>query len=785
VNRFTASVVFTFFAALGAYAWQKSPGALPPPDGKLIQQYCIGCHNDKMLTAGISFEGADPANVAKDAGLWEKALRKLEANQMPPASLPRPTEEKRRAFTAALEAALDRNAVENPNPGRSTVHRLNRNEYSNAIRDLLALDNQPGLELPVDDTGYGFDNIADVLSVSPVLIERYTSVARKVARVAVGDIDVKPVVDSWDGLYEVRSASRATSRLGRNERAGDDLPFDSVGGLSFRHTFPVDAEYMFRIKMSAPGGAFSETAPPVGQILELKTPVKAGIHHVGLTFMRSDAVAETVPGQNARGRGRGAGPAAIEHLDLRVDGARLKLYDVPEAPRGREIVQFEIAGPYNITGPGDSPSRKKIFICKPAAPQQEEPCARKILSSLARHAFRRPVVEADLTPLMNLYRAGRKDGSFDRGIESALQLVLVSPDFLFRAERDPAGAKPGTVHRVTDLELASRLSFFLWSSIPDEELLSIAERNQLRNPKILAQQVSRMLDDPKSKAFTSNFPGQWLMLRNLAQVKPDSDAYPEYDLSLRTAFQHETELFFNEIVRENHPVTDLLGARFTWVNQRLAEFYGIPGVYGSAFRRVELKDTNRGGILGQGSILTVTSYPSRTSVVQRGKWILENLLGTPPPPPPPNVPALELRSSERALTVREAMERHRANPVCASCHGRMDPLGFALENYNGIGEWREKDAGAPIDPSGKLPDGTAFQGPAGLRDLLLTRHREEFLSTFTEKLMTYALGRGLEPYDRPAVRAVMREAAKNNMTVVALIHSIVDSPQFQMRRIQE
>jgi Protein of unknown function (DUF1592)/Protein of unknown function (DUF1588)/Protein of unknown function (DUF1587)/Protein of unknown function (DUF1595)/Protein of unknown function (DUF1585) len=772
-------------AAPNAQSWQQTSPA--NTHGALIKQYCLGCHSDSLKTADISFSNANLANVASNAGLWEKALHKLETNQMPPAGLPKPSAEARQALATYLETELDHAAAVHPNPGSPTIHRLNRAEYSNAIRDLLALDVKPGDNLPADDSGYGFDNIGDVLSMSPVLVERYLSVARQVARLAIGDTDVKPAIDVFDALGEVRTGAKG-QRAGRNDRLSEDLPFDSVGGLSFPYTFPVDAEYVFTIKMARPNSGFGETAPPVGQIFELRIPVKAGVRHVGLTFMRSDALAETLPGagRGGGGGGRGGGAAApITHLDLRLDGARLKLYDFPEGQRGREINEMAIAGPYKITGSGDSPSRQRIFVCKAATAAEEDPCARKILSSLGRRAFRRPFTDADLSPLMAFYQDGRKDGGFEQGIEMALRAMLVSSNFLFRIERDPANAPAGSVYKVDDFELASRLSFFLWSSMPDDELLSIAEHGKLKDSKVFAQQVARMLDDPKSKAFVSNFCGQWLLLRNIDQIKPDVEQYPAFDESLRRAFRQETEALFNFILRQNRPLTEILDANYTFVNDRLAEFYGIPGVYGSRFRRVDLSDPNRGGLLGQGSILTATSYPTRTSVVLRGKWILENLLGSPPPPPPPDVPALELHAKGRQMSVREAMEAHRANPVCASCHARMDPIGFALENYDGIGAWRSTDNGVAINASGKLPDGAEFVGPAGLKKLLLTQHRGEFLSTFAEKLMTYSLGRGLEPSDQPALRAILREAQKQDVTVPALIDAIVDSPQFQMRRTKQ
>jgi len=763
-----------------AGAWLQEPVAASRAG--LVKQYCLGCHNDRAKTANLSMERLDSANVAGDAGSWEKVLRKLKANEMPPVGLPRPSADALKVFTASLESELDRAAAANPNPGRPTIHRLNRTEYSNAIRDLLGLDVKPGANLPADDTGYGFDNIADVLSLSPVLVERYVSVARTVARLAVGNTDVKPVIDSFNGLREVRTGARG-QRAGRNDRISEDLPFDSVGGFSFRYTFPVDAEYVFKIKMALINGGFTETAPPVGQVLELRVPVKAGVRHVGLTFMRSDALAEVVPGVGrGGGGGRGAAPANTTHLDLRLDGARLKLYDVPEGQRGREINELSIAGPYNITGPGDSPSRRRLFVCTPAAPKDEDPCASKILATLTRRAFRRPVTGADIKPLFAFYKRGREDASFDQGIEMALRAILVSPEFLFRVERNPAGAAPNKAHRINDFELASRLSFFLWSSIPDDELLTLAEQGKLKDRTVVERQVTRMLADPKSQALVSNFSGQWLLLRNLEQHKPDVERFPEFDESLRRAFRLETELFFDSILRENRPATELLSAKYTFLNERLAEFYGIPGVRGSRFRRVDLTDSMRGGLLGQGSILTVTSYPTRTSVVLRGKWILENLLGAPPPAPPPDVPPLELRRNDKQLSVREAMEQHRVNPICASCHAKMDPIGFALENYNGIGGWRDKENDASIDASGTLPDGSEFRGPAGLAKLLLTKNEDDFVSTLTEKLMTYALGRGLESYDRPALRSIVREASKQNATIPALIHSIVNSPQFQTRR---
>ena len=750
-------------------------GAQPPATSPVIERYCAGCHNQKLKPAGIVLENAQAEAAGADPAVWEKVLRKLGAFEMPPSAAAQPSEAERRALMSVVTTALDRAAATHPNPGRPTIHRLNRTEYRNAIRDLFSVD-VPVDALPQDDTGYGFDNIADVLSISPVLVERYIASAQKVARLALGDTHVAPAVDDFDALAELR-ASRGI-RGGRNERISEDLPFDSARGLALRYTFPVDAEYEFNIKLSGGAGEFGETAPPIGDVLQLKVPVKAGVRNVGLTFMRSDAILETAGGRG--GRGASSGP---KYLDLRLDGALLKRYEISvRVPDGKELNQLSIGGPYNITGPGDTPARRRVLICQPSSSHDDETCAAKIIQSIGLLVYRRPLATKDVAPLIRFYRAGSAKNGFEGGIESSLAAMLVSPNFLFRIETDPPNALPGGIHKIGDFELASRLSFFLWSSVPDEELLTLARQGRLSDRSVLRAQIDRMLEDARSNAFVGNFTGQWLMLRNLEQIKPDPLAFPAYDFSLRRAFEEETTRFFNAILRDNRPVTDLLSANFTFVNQRLAEFYGIPGVYGTRFRRVELADSRRAGLLGQGSILTLTSYPNRTSVVQRGKWILDNLLASPPPPPPPDVPPLELQGQGRKLTVREAMEVHRANPVCASCHARMDPIGFALENFTGVGAWRDTDGGAAIDASGLLPDGTAFQGVEGLRQLLLTRYREQFLAAFTGKLMTYALGRGLEAWDQPTIREILRQSAQENDTIPSLIRNIVYSNAFLMKR---
>lgn len=761
-------IVAAFYAGVTSRA-QRATVADTTAQRALIEEYCVACHNQKSSTAGISLQGLDYSNVASNADVWEKVLRKVRTGQMPPAKAPKPETAETTSFVTWLESSLDRAARLHPNPGRPAVHRLNRAEYSNAVRDLLAVDIKPGQWLPVDDSGYGFDNIGEVLTLSPALVEKYLSAARRVSRLAIGDRTIKP------------SEERYLPRRGsRNERVSDDLPFFSRGGLSVQHYFPLDGEYLFRVKTPSNG----ETGEPA-RYYEHRLFVKAGLRNVGATQPRESAKAEpAIPGPR-RGGGPPTGMTApqLQPLDLRLDGARIKRFEIPETTSLEVLI---INGPFNVTGRGQTESRAKIFTCQPKTAGEETPCAKKILAQLARRAFRRPVTDADVNPLLAFYERGRRTGDFDDGIQRALEAMLVAPDFLLRVETDPPRAAAGTVYRLNDLELASRLSFFLWSSLPDDELLTLAERGRLTSPTVLQQQIRRLLDDPRAQAFVSNFGGQWLHLRNLDTITPDPEVFPGFDESLRLAFRRETELFFESILRENRSVLELLDADYTYLNQRLAEHYGVRGVYGPQFRRVNLDEKQRalrGGLLGQGSILTVTSYPNRTSVVQRGKWILENLLGAPPPPPPPDVPDLKPKGQDgRLLSMREQLDLHRANAICASCHARMDPIGFALENYDGIGKWRNKDAGLPIDASGKLPDGTSFNGAAELKQILLQKHRDEFVATVTEKLLTYALGRGLEAYDAPVIRAIMRDTAKENYRLPALISAVITSKPFQMRR---
>jgi mono/diheme cytochrome c family protein len=752
----------------------------------LLDKYCVSCHNARLKTAGLVLDrdAADAGNVATQGELWEKVLRKVRTQAMPPAGSRRPSAAEYATLTTSLEHALDAAAAAHPNPGRPTAHRLNRAEYALAIRDLLGVDVDVRSMLPADDSGYGFDNVADVLSVSPGLLERYMLAAGHLGRVAVGD----PTIPVAIATYRVPPLAAQT------ERMSEDLPFASRGGLSVRHTFPVDGEYVLKVRLQRtytelirgmtdphqlevrvnrrlvkqfevgglagrPAGDLLKYLQSADEDLEVRFAAKAGSALVAADFVKEPKLAEGIyvpppPLASFEFSGKTDSEAAIDSI--------------------------QITGPYNGTRPEASPSRQKIFVCQPAAQADEPSCARRIVSTLARRAYRRPVKPEEVDALLRLYEQGRAGGGFDNGIEWVIERVLVAPDFLFRIEPEPANAQPGTPYRISDVALASRLSFFLWSSIPDDELLGLAERGRLHEPSILDAQVRRMLADDRSGALITNFAGQWLYLRNLRGHAPDPDLFVDFDDNLREAFQRETELFLQSQLREDHSVIDLLRANYTFVNERLARHYGIPGIYGSHFRRVVLPDDRRAGLLGQGSILTVTSYAHRTSPVVRGKWLLENLLGAPPPPPPANVPALkENNEGGRPASVRERLEEHRKNPVCASCHARMDPLGFALENFDAIGRWRSVDeSGKPVDASGVLPDGTRFDGPAEFRRVLLA-HADEFVTTVTEKLLTYALGRGLESYDMPAVRAILRQAKPDEDRWSSLIRGIVASVPFE------
>ena len=776
--------------------------ATPATDARaFLDRHCVACHNDRLRTANLLLDEADVAHIGAGAATWEKVVGKLRSGAMPPAGRRRPEPAALDSFVTWLETELDSYAAAHPNPGRVADHRLNRYEYGNAIRDLLALEIDTDELLPADESDQGFDNIAEVLSMSPTLLGRYMFAARRISQLAVGDPTIGPAVETFN-------LSRG---LRQDERMNEGLPYGTRGGTLIRHYFPLDGEYLVKIRLGrnftnsrirairtreeidvlldgalvtrftiggecndadsdsplCTGSGIYRTSPyhlTADDTLEVRFSASAGMHDLGVAFVRKSVLTE------------GMAPTLLppRHTSSTY-----------EAPR-MDVDTVRLEGPFDPTGPGDTPSRQRIFVCRPAGGADAEPCAREILGTLARRAYRRPVTDADIETLLQFYRSGYGEGGFERGIQEGLARLLVSPQFLFRIERDPAQLADGGVYEISDLELASRLSFFLWSSIPDDELLAIAVDGKLRDPGVLGAQVRRMLADPRAAALARNFGGQWLYIRNLQAVDPDASAYPDFDDNLREAFQRETELFIESQMRDDRPLTELLTADYSYLNERLARFYGVRNVYGAHFRRVPLRDPNRAGLLGHGSVLTVTSYATRTSPVVRGKYLLDNILGAPPPPPPPNVPALEDAAGDghEPASIRELMATHRRNPACATCHLRMDPLGFALENFDGIGRWRDMDGPTPIDASGVLPDGTAFDGPVEFREALLDRSGE-FVRTFAEKLLTYALGRPVQHYDIPAVRSILRDAAAEDHRWSSLVLGIVESPPFQMRRVRE
>jgi mono/diheme cytochrome c family protein len=794
-------------ASVGILAAGRSqqPVAGPPPSSlsspssakAILDQYCIGCHNERVKTAGLALDAIDPGQVDQHPETWEKAVRKLRVRMMPPLGRPRPDEAGYNAMVSYLETSLDRAAAARPNPGRiDTFRRLNRTEYQNAIRDLLALDVDVSALLPKDDASHGFDNVG-VGEFSPTLLERYLAAAQKVSRLAVGS----PVPSPASNVVTLPADLTQEDHV-------EGLPFGTRGGTTIHHTFPLDGAYEIQVRLSRDRNENVEgliephqvelaldgnriqlfTVKPnrnqsgtyyadeaVDKDLKVRVPVPAGPHDIVVTFPRKTfALPETERQPH------------IAHFNM------------DRHPRLQPAVHsVSITGPFDTGRVADTPSRRRIFTCRPstssgrpapvegrsASTAEEAGCAKTIVSTLARRAYRRAVTDQDVQVPMEFYNQARADGGFDAGIEMALRAILASTEFLFRIERDPAAVAPNTAYRISDVELASRLSFFLWSSVPDKALLDLAIAGKLSDPKILDTQVRRMLADSRAESLVTDFAGQWLYLRNLAAVSPDARMFPDFDDNLRQAFRQETELFFDSIVKEDRSVLDLLRANYTFVNERLARHYGIPNVYGSRFRRVALSDdTVRGGLLGQGSILTVTSYANRTSPVLRGKWILENILGTPPPPPPPNVPPLsDNRASGHLLSMRERMAQHRMNAACSGCHQLMDPAGLSMEHFDAIGRWRARtEAGTAVDATGSLPDGSTFDGMAGLRAALLNRP-ELFVSTVTEKLLTYALGRGLEYYDAPAVRAITRAARENDYRFSSLVLGVIESRPFRMR----
>jgi hypothetical protein len=761
----------------------------------VLDRYCAGCHNERLLTAGLALDRLDVASPAENAEAWEKVIRKLRAGQMPPPGMPRPQSTEYASLIAHLETELDQSAVDNPNPGPSYARRLNRAEYANAIRDLLSLEIDGETLLPADDSRYGFDNNGEVLTISPLLLERYLSAARTISRLAIGDPEFPPAFET----YEVSKYYR------QDDRMDERLPFGTRGGIAVQHNFPADGEYVIKARLHRNSREYIRGLGAEHQFeIRVDGAQVARLAIGGERHGRSAGIFSTAGlGDSAQEIYERTADDALEvrvsipagpHL---VSGAFLKETFAPEGPLQPRLTQYDyaqykggepavaslaIGGPFDSERVGETPSRQRIFLCHPRSGAEEALCAKTILSTLARRAYRRPVTSDETQVLLDFYGSGSANGGFEAGIRSALERILVGPEFLFRVETEAAGGPPVAAHNITDIELASRLSFFLWSSIPDDELLELAEKGTLRDAEVLEQQVRRMLADSRSKALVDNFAGQWLYLRNLRTVSPDPDEFPYFDGNLREAFQRETELFFASMLSEDRSVLDMLSADYTFVNERLARHYGIPGVYGSHFRRVSLDGANRAGLLGQGSILTVTSHPNRTSPVVRGKWVLDNLLGAPPPAPPADVPNLkEEHEDGRALSMRQRMEEHRANPVCASCHQLMDPLGFALENYDAIGRYRDSDSGQPIDASAVLPDGTKLSGPEGLRSTLLARP-EDFVSTVAERLLTYALGRGVEYYDAPAIRKIVRESAADGYRWSSLFLGVVKSTPFQMRR---
>lgn len=776
------------------------------PDRAVLDRYCLSCHGAVRKLGGVDLTALRPPKAGTDSALWERVVRQVRSGVMPPEGAPRPDAATLARFVDGAERAIDLAAAGDPRPGRPVPHRLNRVEYGNAIRDVFALEIDAAALVPADESLDGFDNIGGVLSFSPLLVDRYLSAARQISRLVVGDPTIGPA-------FAARTY-RAEQTAYQDARTHEDLPFGARGGISVTHQFPLDAEYVIRVALlrnilgyvrglTEPheleirldgtrltrvtvGGLKAFTPAPLsftGVILgdpqweawavtaddglEVRFKATAGPHTLGVYFVDEPYEREGVLQPPLTGLGF----------------AYSEFSSAPWGPWGPAVDSVTVDGPFNPAGAGSTPSRARLFICRPSVAYEEEACARGILAAAARRAYRRPVEAKDLEPLMAFYAQGRRTaGSFDAGIQAAVERLLVDPSFLIRVEREPQGVASGAAYRVGDVDLASRLSFFLWSSAPDDGLLDLAERGSLHEPAVLRREARRMLADARATSLTGNFAMQWLGLRRLRPATLDEEIFPEYDGSLREAFLRETELFIGDQIRNDRPVLELVTAKHTFVNERLAKHYGIPGVYGGHFRRVAV-GADRAGLLGHGSILTSTSYPTRTSPVLRGRWLLDTLIGTPPPPPPPTIPPLPPASvSNRVLSVRQRTERHRANPACAGCHARMDPLGFALDHFDAIGRWRTTgEGGEAVDASGALPDGTTFSGLPGIRGLVTARP-EEFVRTLTAKLMTYALGRALEPSDMPAVRRVVREAAPAGYTWSALVDGIIRSVPFQMRQ---
>ena len=771
----------TFWALLlSALAATALAASLPAPVKAAVGRYCLDCHDGDVTKGTLDLGKILSDDLQTHSVEWERVVRKLAARQMPPTGKDRPAEKEFEHLVATLGSSLDQLAAKKPNPGRTDpFHRLNRTEYRNAIRDLLDLEIDAATLLPKDDASHGFDNLTGG-DLSPTLLNRYISAAEKISRLAVGSPISRPNGDTY----------RLKPDLTQEEPVAN-LPLGTRGGTLIRHTFPRDGEYEIQIRLTRDRNEMVEglhethelevlldrntaarfqVIPPKGNRdyetvdahLKARVPVKAGLHEVGVTFIKNSS----------------------SLVETQRDPYQAR-YNMHRHPRlSPAIYQVSVTGPYASQEAGETASRRKLFVCYPKNPGEETACAERIVSAFVRRAYRRPVVAADWAKPLKFYHEAKEAGGFEAGIGSALSAVLVSPEFLFRIERDPADVAPETTYPISDVELASRLSFFLWSSIPDEELLGIAQRGELHRPKVLESQVRRMLADPRSISLVENFAAQWLHLRNLESFTPDLRLFPDFDDNLRDAFRRETELHFEALLREDRTVLDLIKTDHTFLNERLAKHYGIPNVYGSRFRRVALdSESRRGGLLRQGSVLTVTSYATRTSPVIRGHWLLGNLLGTPPPPPPANIPNLKENTVSETLPMRARLSAHRANAACASCHDLMDPVGFALENFDAIGRWRLTENGLPIDASGGLPDGSRFNGVTGLEDALL-KHPELFVGTLTEKLLTFALGRGMSENDAPAVRRIVRDAQRDGNHFSSIVLGIVKSSPFTLRKTQ-
>jgi hypothetical protein len=746
-------------AAGAAVAWvlaHREP--TPAEQWALVDRYCVTCHNEIELAGDLGFDRMRLEDLHADAKVWETVIRKIRGHLMPPPGEPRPADERLESFVSFLEASLDDAAERDPRPGAPSLHRLNRAEYANAVRDLIDLPVNGAALLPADDSSGGFDNIANALSVSPALMQAYVSAAAKVSRLAIGDASVTSEIAQYRAPRGLQQADHLEGQ-----------PLGTRGGLLIRHVFPLDAKYEIRVARA--GGGFGLTAVGADEDVEITID---GARKALLPRNERSAVIDVPAGAHD------LGVAIVQKRDSQgVDD----LFAVHAISVG--VANVAVVGPLDPAGPGDTPSRRKIFVCTPASPADEPACAATIMKTLARRAYRRPVADGEpaLATLAKFYDEGRALGGFETGIQRALARVLVDPEFIFRFESEPADLRPGSTYRLGAYELASRLSFFLWSSIPDDALLAAAERGDLASAQGREREVRRMLADPKAEALTRNFAAQWLLLRQLDTVVPATN---EFDGNLRRSFREETERLFGSVLAEDRSVVDLLDADYTFVDERLARHYGIPNVRGSRFRKVQLpadaKGSARRGLLGQGSILTVTSAPNRTSPVKRGQWVLENVLGSPVPPPPDGVETNldQTAPLAEAKTMRVRLERHQSDPGCSACHKLMDPIGFAMENFDFIGKWRDADGAAPVDPHGVFLDGTALDGPGSLRRVLLER-RELFVATVTEKLMTYALGRTVEYYDMPAVRAIVRTAESDDYKLSALVLGIVESVPFQMK----